>query len=115
MQHIAKERTHIMRTAVPLYEGDGYLHYRRDAEVKAPVQRAAEAGDLDLQAVEQRARALRRETIARLFRRLGQWIETKLRNGKQRDVEAYLAKATDHADLERRLREVERKNPLGYC
>jgi hypothetical protein len=104
-----------MRTAIPLYEGDGYLHYR-DAPVLAPAaQQNAEAGNLDRRAIELQARALRREAIASMFRRLIGWIETKLQNAERRDVEAYLAQATDHADLERRLKEVERKNRFEYC
>jgi hypothetical protein len=101
-----------MRLAYPLYEGDGYLHFR---DAKAPKARPADGTGVDVRAIEQRARALRRAAIAGLLRRLANWIENKLQNGRRRDVEAYLAQATDHADLERRLREVERKNQLGYC
>jgi uncharacterized protein DUF3563 len=100
-----------MKTAYPLYEGDGYLHYRdaRTSKPKAPTE------GVDLRAIEQRARALRREVISNLLARFGDWLGSKLQSGRRRDVEAYLAQATDHADLERRLRDVERKNQLGYC
>jgi len=103
-----------MRITYPLYEGDGYLHFR-DTPAKAPKDRAADDTGVDVRAIESRARALRRAAIADLLRRLRNWIENKLQNGRRRDVEAYLAQATDHADLERRLRDVERKNQLGYC
>ena len=99
-----------MRITYPLYEGDGYLHYRDTTPAKP---RASEG--VDMRALDQRARALRRETLAALFARLGQWLEAALQSGRRRDVEAYLAKATDHADLERRLRDIERKDQLGYC
>ena len=100
-----------MKINYPLYEGDGYLHYRsaRTSKSEATTQ------GVDVRAIEQRARALRREAISNLLARLGSWLESKLQNGRRRDVEAYLAKATDHADLERRLRDVERKDQLGYC
>jgi len=96
-----------MRSIVPLYEGDGYLHYRAPATRKG-------AEPADLRAIEQHARALRRDAVAAFFRRALEWFEAKLRNAQRRDVEDYLAQATDHADLERRLRDVER-NRLEYC
>ena len=99
-----------MRAAYPLYEGDGYLHYRN-----ANVRSTADAETPDWHVVEQRARELRREYIGQLFSRLTAWFEARLQNAKRRDVEDYLAKSTDHADLERRLKEVERGGRLGYC
>jgi uncharacterized protein DUF3563 len=110
MQH-EHGRNGIMRIAYPLYEGDGYLHYRGAAKAS----RGSDTGALDLRAIEHRARALRREVIAGLLRRLGNWIEAKFQDVRRRDVEAYLAQATDHADLERRLRDLERKAQPGYC
>jgi uncharacterized protein DUF3563 len=100
-----------MRIAYPLYEGDGYLHYRN---ARTPSRREVSTG-VDIRAIEARARALRRDTIAALLARFGHWLEAKLRTGPRREVEAYLAQSTDHADLERRLRDVERRNQLGYC
>jgi Protein of unknown function (DUF3563) len=98
-----------MRVAYPLYEGDGYLHFRPAAAPEKAETR------VDVRAIEARARAIRREAIADLFARLGQWLQAKLQSARRREVEAYLAQSTDHADLERRLRDVERKNQLGYC
>ena len=45
-----------------------------------------------------------------LFDRIENWLWTL----QQRDVEAYLAKATDLHDLEARIRELERKGPYRY-
>jgi hypothetical protein len=101
--HQSQKGRSIMRTYYPLYEGDGYLHPAR------------QSSGVDSRAIETRARALRGETLKALLTRFGQWLETSLRPGPRRDVEAYLAQSTDHADLERRLRDVERKNQLGYC
>jgi uncharacterized protein DUF3563 len=110
MQQSQKGRS-TMRTTYPLYEGDGYLHFRATpASARKP-----ELSGADIRAIEARARALRREAVSALLARFGQWLEAKLRPGVRRDVEAYLAQSTDHADLERRLRDVERKNQLGYC
>jgi uncharacterized protein DUF3563 len=100
-----------MRIAYPLYEGDGYLHFRKSSAAG----KAETPAGVDMRAVEQRARALRREVIAGLIDRFGQWLGAKLQSGRRREVEAYLAQSTDHADLERRLRDVERRSQLGYC
>jgi hypothetical protein len=105
---LQKGRKDPMRNIVPLYEGDGYLHYRGPATRKS-------AEPSDVRAIEQRARALRREEIAVLLRRAVEWFEAKLRDSQRQDVEDYLAKATDHADLERRMRDVERRTRLEYC
>jgi hypothetical protein len=100
-----------MRIAYPLYEGDGYLHYRN---ARTSSSRETSTG-VDVRAIEARAHALRRQAIAALFARFGRWLEARLQTGPRREVEAYLAQSTDHADLERRLRDVERRNQLGYC
>ena len=44
-----------MRIAYPLYEGDGYLHFR-DTPAKAPKDRAADDTGVDVRAIESRAR-----------------------------------------------------------
>ena len=98
-----------MRITCPLYEGDGYLHYRA-----APVKPTADE-TIDVRAIEQRAKALRGEAVAGLLTRFVDWLESKLHNVRGRETYDYLSRATDHADLERRLREVERKGKLGYC
>jgi uncharacterized protein DUF3563 len=100
-----------MRITYPLYEGDGYLHFRKPVTAR----KAETPAGVDMRAIEERARALRREVIAGLISRFGRWLEAKLQSGRRREVEAYLAQSTDHADLERRLRDVERRSQLGYC
>jgi uncharacterized protein DUF3563 len=108
--HQSQKGRSTMRTTYPLYEGDGYLHVRTVSAARKP-----ELSGVDLRAIEMRARALRRQAVSELLSRFGRWIEARLRPGPRRDVEAYLAQSTDHADLERRLRDVERRNQLGYC
>ena len=98
-----------MRITYPLYEGDGYLHLRA-----ASAARKRELTAADIRAIDARAHAARREALSALLVRFGQWLESKLRPGPRRDVEAYLAQSTDHADLERRLRDIERRDQLGY-
>ena len=61
----------------------------------------------DLMAIERDARELRARVIGLMFRRIGRAIERALWRTRQRDLEKYLSRAVDHADLERRMREIE--------
>jgi hypothetical protein len=53
---------------------------------------------------QQRAAALRN-----FFPKIATWFETAIDRAQRREVEAFLAHATDIADLEQRIREVERR------
>jgi hypothetical protein len=46
------------------------------------------------------------EAIADVIARVLAWFDGKLHRARQREVEAFLAQSTDHADLERRMHEV---------
>jgi hypothetical protein len=65
----------------------------------------------DLAEIEARARALRAEMIAAWFARLGERLTNWLEAARRRRAEEYLARAQSHAELEARLRELERR---GY-
>jgi len=123
---------------VPIYEGDGLLHdaleraarpatvrierrARIERERTAPAVETVAAAPTreEIWEIERRARALRAEAIADLFSRLFRAVanvfraaERSLYRAHQRDIEHYLAQATDNADLERRLRELERSPNL---
>lgn len=97
-----------MRPWLPVYEGDGYLH-QLDF-LRASVAPSAEgAGSPGPRAIEQQARALRAEAVRTaliaVFARIGNWLRAAPGN----EAERYLSGATDLADLERRLAEVERR------
>lgn len=62
---------------------------------------------LDLQAVIERARRQRNEELGRLFGRFLAWFEAAVERARRSDVERFLSRATDHADLEQRMREIE--------
>jgi hypothetical protein len=57
-----------------------------------------------LEALERNARVMRSHAVADLFHRFGDWLEQLVWRARQRDLAAYLSQATDHADLERRMR-----------
>lgn len=99
-----------MRSWLPQYEGDGYVHRQNT--------RSADDRNLPLTDIasphepEHAARALRavaiRALLAQFFGRVSSW----LRNGPAVEAERYLSKASDLADLERRLVEAERRGLL---
>jgi len=81
-----------MRSGLPLYEGDGLIRrgYLPDAAA--------------LDKIERDARAMRAHAVRGAFERFASWIEQKVWQARQRDLANALSKATDHADLERRMK-----------
>ena len=98
-----------------LYEGDGIIH-------SAPRARAAIQGAAGTRRFARpHARRIHRGPIVALFgaiwnalRSAVVWIDEKFREAHYRRIESYLAQSTDHADLERRLRDLERGNRLNW-
>jgi Protein of unknown function (DUF3563) len=84
-----------MTTPHPLREEEGFRHSR---------------DGVNLAAIEQRARALRRADLSGILRRFAAWIDHKLDTARWRELESYLSQSTDRADLERRLREITANN-----
>ncbi len=62
----------------------------------------------DYQKIAAEARILRQVAVRDLVGRLWAWLEKSFARAERRRNEALLSKATDHADLERRLRRLER-------
>ena len=66
-------------------------------------------------------RRIRRGAIQFLFgaiwnaiRSVGLWMEEKSRQAHYRRVESYLAQSSNHADLERRMRELDHNSRLNW-
>jgi len=66
-------------------------------------------------------RRIRNGALAMLFgaiwnavRSVGLWIEENSREAHYRRVESYLAQSSNHADLERRMRELEHNDRLNW-
>lgn len=96
-----------VKTRLPVYEGDGLIH-----GAPAPGRVAAAWSDVegirDIRGLETRARQLRGETLARLLRQFVAWARRRLSDSRSAALDEYLSRATSLADVERRLREVER-------
>jgi len=110
-----------MRISGPFYEGDSILRPGPTAgSAGSPVADQAPellhrntTAEVDRFALEQRARQLRSEYVARLFRRAGEVIDGWFERSRQRERDAYLAKSVDLADLERRIHSLERTGFVG--
>lgn len=107
-----------MRLTGPLYEGDSLLRsgpgFGEEAETEAatpskPTQEPARAlFELSEAEVEANARAMRARYIAELFSRAWARLEAWVEKGRRARDEAYLARAQNLADLEDRMRRLER-------
>ena len=104
-----------------LYEGDSVIHTMPviagiQARLKGGVptaQAAREANSVEtavLGRAQLRAWSSLINTIFGAVKSFVEWIDRKSRDAHYRQIESYLSQATDHADLERRLRDLERGN-----
>jgi hypothetical protein len=118
-----------MRFEGPLYDGDSLIRSgpvfkespvstpERTPDEKKMLQRVitAEAGlgvPIDVAEIEAQARALRAAVVASWAARLGERLTHWLESARRRRDEAYLARSQNHAELESRIRELERR---GYA
>ncbi len=113
-----------MSFTTALYEGHSIIHYvpRASAAVKTPAagaQRVAQPATA-LEKAELATAELKGWTfvIGAVWNALRSvalwWIEKTSRDAHYRRIESYLAQSTDHADLERRLRDLERGNRSNW-
>lgn len=104
-----------MSLTTAMYEGDSVLRF-------APDSRATTRGTTAKKRIAQPVpHRVRHGAIKALFgavwhalRSAVLWLDEKSREAHYRRIEAYLAQSTDHADLERRLRDLERGNQLFW-
>ena len=126
-QHNRKEFS--VKLQFPLYEGDSIIRYgpttspdpvagRQQAHSTPKIlQRSSTAAAtshpaLDLPEIEARARALRAAAIADLASRAWTWLGTYFERARRRREEEYLARSQSLAELEHRLRKLERQGHL---
>ncbi len=118
-----------MKLQLPLYEGDSIIRYgpttspepvagRQQAHSTPKLPRRSKARDqapegaLDFAAIEASARALRAAAIAEMAGRAWTWLGTYFERARRRRQEEYLARAQNLAELEHRLRKLERQGHL---
>lgn len=106
----------MLNLSIPLYEGDGYLRLPQEARVSATAGSTPGSSDgVGRWSVERHAASLRAVIIGRAIGRAFAWLEEKYQRARWREIDSYLSRSTDHADLERRLKELERGNRFEFC
>ena len=112
-----------MSFTTALYEGDSVIHtlprVRAPSKARAThaskTRRAATALETsELATAELKGWTILIGAIWNALRSLALWIDEKSREAHYRRIDAYLAQSTDHADLERRLRDLERSNRFNW-
>ena len=115
-----------MSFTTALYEGDSVIRFAPRVRAAVETRGKTSGQGTKTQGVEQHPHSLgthrtRRGAIEILIgavwnalRSVALWLEEKSREAHYRRIESYLAQSTDHADLERRLRDLERSNRLNW-
>ena len=112
-----------MSFTAALYEGDSGIHseLRTDAAVNSRIagrKRVAQPITTlemaDLATAELKGWTALIDVVWNALRSVGLWIEEKSTQAHYRRVESYLAQSSNHADLERRIRQVEQSNRLNW-
>jgi hypothetical protein len=103
-----------MNYGLPMYEGDGLI--RQGLSTNAtPAESEQSVRDFDaLKQLEIEARRIRAEYVGSLIKRLMVWVRDFPRTATQSRAEHYLSASTDHADVERRIRSLERDHVRGW-
>lgn len=113
-----------MSFTAALYEGDSVIRTMprpaRPASTagneaaKPDVRPATALENADLAAAEIKGWTALFEIVWSAIKSVALWIDEQSRQAHYRRVEAYLAQSTDHADLERRIRTLERSNQFNW-
>jgi hypothetical protein len=113
----------MMRLTGPLYEGDSLIRSGpvvrgEPAETGTLAVEPAPADEavstLNIAEIETRARAMRAAYIGALLGRLWDRFEAWLEKGRREREEAYLAQSENLADLEARMRRLEREGLVPH-
>ena len=118
-----------MKLSLPMYDGDSIIRRGPTTEIESPsssitinstpelmhrnkaAPKLAEASGVH--AVERQARRLRARALQAYAAGFWRWIGRSLANARNRREEAYLADAQSVAELETRLRKLERSGDLA--
>jgi hypothetical protein len=106
-----------------LYEGDSVIHseFRAGTAVNPriagtrrvwPPATVLEIAELAM--AELKGWTVLIDVVQKALRSVGLWLEQKSSDAHYRRVESYLAQSSNHADLERRMRELEHSNRLNW-
>lgn len=104
-----------MSFTTAMYEGDSVLRFAPEsrATVRTTTVNTRVAGPVQHRVRHGAIKALF-GAIWNALRSAVLWLDEKSQDAHYRQVERYLAQSTDHADLERRLIDLERRNQLFW-
>jgi hypothetical protein len=109
-----------MSFTAALYEGDSVIHripragVRTKSKKAAPVPQPTALETAELGTAELKGWTNLIDAVWSAVKAVALWIDEKSRQAHYRRIDAYLSQATDHADLERRIRDMERHNQLNW-
>ncbi len=106
-----------MNTRLPMYEGDGFIRPGMSTPADGTASTAVVAsspGIDELRGLEREARRMRSEYVYALLVAVKAWFADIPRRARQDSAERYLSGATDHAEVERRIRALERSQTQGW-
>lgn len=117
-----------MSFTTALYESDGVIRFAPAPRVRAPVKTrdktpgqgtktrrlAQDPHSLGKRRTRHGAIEVLIGAIWNALRSVGLWIEEKSTQARYRRIESYLAQSSNHADLERRMRELEHSDRLNW-
>jgi hypothetical protein len=111
-----------MKIELPLYEGDSIIRHGptmspgpvagQDHADSTPLVPQRNIDPIDILDIEARARRLRAAAIADIVGRFAKWLGASLDRARRRREEEYLARAQNLAELEHRMRKLERQGHL---
>jgi len=93
-----------MTTRRLMYEGDSLIHAARTRSTRPIQAQTARPTEGDRTRPSQKACA----SLAGVFPKLSVWLSNRIHFSRMREVESYLAQATDLVDLEHRIAQIER-------
>lgn len=90
-----------------MYEGDSLI---RAAPAADEASMAKRAGATETETAKRPAGVAKRraEAMRSFFPKLAVWLSNRITFSRMREIESYLAEATDLVDLERRIAKIER-------
>ena len=109
-----------MSFTTALYEGDSVIHRLPRFGNPAPNTRVAGARSATaLETAELATAEIKGWTsligsVSNAFRTAIRWLDEQARNAHYKRIESYLAQSVDHADLERRIRNLDYANRLNW-
>jgi hypothetical protein len=91
-----------------MYEGDGLIHAAPGGADDSPAGATVPAAESERPQAGPDVANRRAQAMRAFFPKLALWLNNRIHFARMREIESYLAQATDLADLERRIAKIKR-------